>query len=113
MSATFKVGTTARKLKVTAVLDVASFAALGVVADNVPSRTDVSIAVGGRTVVADIATKAVRKAVKTIADNGADKVTLVLQGVMTKENRIEEAGLAATVKVEKVETVPIEAQLTV
>jgi hypothetical protein len=51
-----------------------------------------------RTVSADIATRAVRKVVKALADHGTDNVVLILQGVLASNNRIEEAGITAQVK---------------
>jgi hypothetical protein len=38
--------------------------------------------------------------VKTLTDNGSDNVVLILQGVLTPSNRIEEAGIVAQVKVQ-------------
>jgi len=95
---TLKLSTNARKLEVTLVIDAAPFAALRVVPDNTPSRIDITVTVGGRAVSADLATRSVRKVVKTLADHGADNVILILQGVLTSNDRIEEAGLAAQVK---------------
>ena len=96
---TLKLTTTARKLKVTAMLDTAPFVALRIVPDNAPSRTEITITVGGRTVSADLATKSVRKAVKTLIEHGPDSVVLILQGALSSDNRIEEAGITAQVKV--------------
>ena len=96
---TLKLTTTARKLKVTLMIDAAPFAALRTVPDNAPPRTDITIAVGGRTVSADLATKSVRKAVKTLIEHGTDNVVLILQGVLGSNDRIEEAGITAQVKV--------------
>jgi hypothetical protein len=93
-----KLATTARKLKITAVLDAAPFVQMGVPADNVPSRMVLTVAVGGRTVTADLATKSIRKAVKTLVEHGAENVALVLQGALAADNSIEEAGLVAQVK---------------
>ncbi len=95
---TLKLTTTARKLKVTMMLDAAPFAALHAVPDNAPSRTDITITVGDRTVSADLATRSVRKVVKALADHGTDNVVLILQGILTSNNRIEEAGITAQVK---------------
>jgi hypothetical protein len=64
-----------------------------------PARTEIAVAVGGRTVIADLATKSVRKAVKTLTENGADKVILIIQGALASNNRIEEAGITAQVKI--------------
>ena len=96
---TLKLTTTARKLKVTLMIDAAPFAALRTVPDNAPPRTDITITVGDRTVSADLATRSVRKVVKALADHGTDNVVLILQGILTSNNRIEEAGIAAQVKV--------------
>jgi hypothetical protein len=85
----FKIATTSRKLKVTLVLDPTPFVALRAVPDNAPSRTDISIAVGGRTVTADIASRSTRKVVKALADHGADNVVVVVQGVLAENNRVE------------------------
>jgi len=49
---TIKLTSTARKLKVTIMIDAAPFAALRAVPDNAPLRTDITITVGGRTVSA-------------------------------------------------------------
>jgi hypothetical protein len=100
MEKSLKLATTARKLKVTAIVDATPSAALRTVPDNAPPRTDVTIAIDGRTVTADLATRSVRKAVKTLTDNGSDNVILILQGTLTPSNRIEEAGIVAQVKVQ-------------
>ena len=100
MEKALKIATTARKLKVTAIVDATPFVALRTTPDNAPARTDLTIAIDGRTVTADLATRSVRKAVKTLTDNGSDNVVLILQGVLTPSNRIEEAGIVAQVKVQ-------------
>jgi hypothetical protein len=105
---TLKLTTTARKLKVTIMIDAAPFVALRTVPDNAPSRTDVTVTVGDRTVSADLATKSVRKAVKTLIEHGTDNVVLILQGVLASNDRIEEAGITAQVKV-PVEPQPVTA----
>jgi hypothetical protein len=93
-----KISTTARKLKVTMVIDAAPFAALRAVPDNAPARTEITIVVGGRTASADIATKSLRKVLKTLADQGSDKVVVIIQGALVAGDRIEEAGLVGQVK---------------
>ena len=98
MEKSLKLSTTARKLKVTAIVDATPFVALRIIPDNAPPRTDLTIAIDGRTITADLATRSVRKAVKTLTDNGRDNVVLVLQGVLTASSRIEEAGIVAQVK---------------
>lgn len=95
---TLKISTTCRKLKVTLVLDAAPFVALRVISDNAPSRTEVTVAVGGRNVTADIATKSVRKVVKLMSEHLAGDIVLIIQGVLTAKDRIDEAGLVAQVK---------------
>jgi hypothetical protein len=91
---------TAKKLKVTLVIDAAPFVQTGVPPDNAPARTTVAVTVGGRTVTADIATKSVRKAVKALLEHGIENVALVLQGALTSSDNIEEAGITAQVKVQ-------------
>jgi hypothetical protein len=93
-----KLATTARKLKITAVIDAAPFVKLGVPPDNAPPRTTIVVDVGGRMLSVDIATKSVRKAVKTLLEHGEQNVALVLQGALAADNRVEEAGLVAQVK---------------
>jgi hypothetical protein len=90
--------TNAKKLKVTLVLESAPFVQMGVPPDNAPTRTIISVNVGGRTVTADIATKAVRKTVKQLLEHGAQNVTLLLQGELNAKDEVESAGLAAQVK---------------
>jgi hypothetical protein len=51
-----------------------------------------------RPLVADLATKSVRKAVKSLQEHGPENVTLVLQGVLSANDHVEEAGLVAQAK---------------
>jgi hypothetical protein len=90
--------TAAKKLKITVVIDSAPLIQLGVPPDNAPPRTVVTVIVGGRTLVADIATKSIRKTVKTLEEHGPENVVLVLQGALGASNTIEEAGITAQVK---------------
>jgi hypothetical protein len=90
--------TTAKKLKITVVIDSVPFVQLGVPPDNAPPRTVVTVTVGGRTLVADIATKSIRKTVKTLQEHSPENVVLVLQGALGTSNTIEEAGITAQVK---------------
>jgi hypothetical protein len=94
-----KIITSAKKLKVTAVLDAAPFASLGEILDSAPPRTNITVHINGHAYSADLATKSVRKAVKTLNEHGVEQVTLLIQGNLTAGNRIEEAGLSSTVKV--------------
>src|SRR5258706_10134111 len=94
-----KIATTARKLKVTCVIDAAAFRATfpDPFPDWAPPRVEIQIAIDGRTYTADIASKSVRKAVKVLGEHGADNVALLVQGTLLG-NRIEECGLVAQVK---------------
>jgi hypothetical protein len=92
------IATTAKKLKITVVIDSAPFIQLGVPPDNAPPRTAVTVTVGGRTFGADIATKSIRKTVKALQEHGPENVVLMLQGALGANNTIEEAGLSAQVK---------------
>jgi hypothetical protein len=92
-----KIVTSARKLKLTTIIDGKPFAALRI-ADSAPPRTEIVIMVDGRSVTADIATKSLRKAVKTLTENGADSCVLLVQGNLTGDGRIDEAGLVANIK---------------
>jgi hypothetical protein len=90
--------TSAKKLKVTLVLESAPFVQMGVPPDSAPPRTTITVNVSGRTVTADIATKSVRKAVKQLLEHGAQNVTLILQGALAANDCMEEAGLVAQAK---------------
>ena len=91
----------ARSLKCTAVLDANELAAYPRPADSV-QRVVFAIAVaGGRTLTADIAAKAIRKAKKTISENGVENVALILQGKLTDGSEVHEAGLVAQVKIKQ------------
>jgi hypothetical protein len=96
-----KLATTARKLKVTLLVDAAPFVRLGVPPDNAPARTQVIVAIGDHTVLADLATRSVRKAIKTLAEHGEENVALLIQGVLGRRpsgDVIEECGLVAQIK---------------
>jgi hypothetical protein len=98
MPAPLAIKTTARKLKVTAILAPEALASLEI-GENIPSRAQLSIAIDGRTYRAETATKSVRKAVATIKANGADGIVVILQGVLANDGAtILEAGLTAQVK---------------
>jgi hypothetical protein len=99
-----KVAATARKLKITAVMDAAPFVKLGVPPDDAPPRTSLAVDVGGRTLSVDLATKSVRKAVKCLLENGEQDVVLLLQGTLAADNRVEDAGLVAQVKAKPPQT---------
>ena len=90
-------------------LDPAPFAAV-TVPDGAPSRTDLAIAVGGRKVMANIATKGLRKALATVAEHGADGSVLLLQGVLSAGDVVDEAGLTAQPKVKPTVQEPVAAE---
>ena len=92
----------ARSLKCTLVLNAAELAAQ---ADPVGARVVLAVEVAGRTVTADIAAKALRKAKATIAEHGADQVALILQGKLDG-NAVMEAGLVAQPKTPKAGSAP-------
>jgi hypothetical protein len=97
--------TAARKIKVAIVIDAAPFVKLGVPPDNAPPRTNIVVEVAGRTLTADVSTKSVRKAVKTLLENVEQGVTLVLQGALVAGDHVDEAGLIAQVKAKAPEIV--------
>ena len=100
---------TARKLKVTMLLDPEPFTSLQL-ADGAPSRTDLTIEVGGRKVTANVATKALRKSVATVAEHGAEGSVLLLQGVLTAGDVVDETGLTAQPKVKPTVQEPVAAE---
>jgi hypothetical protein len=85
---------TARVLKCTVLLDPAEIEALALV-DGIP-RVQLSIRIAdGRTVTADIAAKVVRKARAVIAEHGFAGVAALLQGKLSRDDVLLEAGLVA------------------
>jgi hypothetical protein len=96
-----KLTVTARALKVTAILDTATVAALPV--SDGQSRSQLAVAVDGKLYSADIATKSLRKCKSTIAAQGSVNVVVIIQGKL-KNNEITECGLVAQVKQTKEES---------
>jgi hypothetical protein len=89
-----------RALKCTVLLDPAEIEGIALV-EGLP-RVQLNIRTAdGRTVVADIAAKAVRKAQAAIAEHGTDGVATLLQGKLGRGDVLLEAGLVAQVKVPK------------
>ena len=87
-----------RALKCTVLLDPAELETITLV-DGIP-RVQLTIRVAdGRTVTADIAVKAVRKARTVIAEHGAGGVAVLLQGKLGAGDVLLEAGLVAQPKV--------------
>src|SRR5258706_2366777 len=89
-----KIATSARKLKVTAVIEATPFARLHI-PDTAPARTELLIKIAARLVSVDLATKSVRKAVKTLTESDADNVILLLQGVLTSGDAVAETWVVA------------------
>jgi hypothetical protein len=91
---------TTRALKCTVLLDPAELEGIALV-DGIP-RVQLNIRVAdGRTVAADIAAKAVRKAQAVIAEHGAAGVATFLQGKLGLGDVLLEAGLVAQPKAPK------------
>jgi hypothetical protein len=90
---------TTRALKCTVLLDPAEVEALVLVEGMPRVQLNVRTADGSRTVTADIAAKAVRKAQAVIAEHGTDGVAALLQGKLGTGDVLLEAGLVCQVKV--------------
>jgi hypothetical protein len=88
----------ARALKISVPLDPAEVRALHI-PDN-QTRAQLAITCEGKTYLADIATKALRKAKGIIAANRVENVFAMVQGKL-KGNEIIECGLVAQVKTPK------------
>ena len=99
----YQMKATARRLKVQTVLDAETFLVLRAVPDNVPSRAELTIELGfGRKVRANVATRAIRKVLATLAEHGPDSLAIVLQGALNLSNNvIEDAGLSAQIKAKR------------
>jgi hypothetical protein len=89
---------TARALKITVPLDVAEVAALP--APDGQARSQLTITCEGKSYIADISTKALRKARGTILANDVENVFVMIQGKL-KGTEIIECGLVAQVKTPK------------
>ena len=61
-------------------------------------RCVVRVNVDGRTLVVDLNSKSVRKAIATIRANGAENCAVVLQGRLQPDNTLAEAGLTIQLK---------------
>ena len=88
---------TTRALKCTVLLDPAEIQSL-VLVEGLPRVHLKVCAADGRTVTADIAAKAVRKAQVVIAEHGTDGVAALLQGKLGMGDVLLEAGLVCQVK---------------
>jgi hypothetical protein len=90
---------TARSIKVTLVLDPGQFVGL-VVPDGQP-RYVLPIDVAGRVIKADLACKAIRKAVAAVAEYGPQGVAILLQGQLEPGDKLSSGGLSAMPKTPK------------
>jgi hypothetical protein len=88
----------AKAIKCTIGLDVHQLAKVRV---GNGDRTMLAIEVGGRRITADLASKSVRKAQKTIRENGVDGTFCALQGRLLPGDVLTDAGLSAQVKAPK------------
>jgi hypothetical protein len=94
----------AKKLKATVVLDAAEL--LVVPAPECKPRVTLRINLPGRFVTAELAAQSLRTAQRAIREAGADYVALVLQGHLTADDTIAEAGLSAQPKAAKPRQAP-------
>jgi hypothetical protein len=88
----------AKSLKVTLVLAPTEVLALSAPDGQPRCLVRVKVA-GGRTVVADLNAKSVRKAIATINAAGPERVACILQGKLEANDVLAEAGLSAQLKV--------------
>ena len=86
----------AKSLKATLVLAPAEVLSLS--APDGKPRCIVRVNVDGRTVVADLNAKSVRKAIATIRANGPEACAVVLQGRLAADNTLADAGLSVQLK---------------
>jgi len=95
---------TAKSLKCTIVLDAGE---IGTLPEPATSRVVLRIRVAGRTVTADVAAKAVRKARAAVAQHGSDGVAVLIQGKLGARDAVEEAGLVVQPRTPAVATPPL------
>jgi hypothetical protein len=86
----------AKSIKATLVLNPTEVLSLS--APDGKPRCIVHITAAGRTIVADLNAKSVRKATATIRDAGPDNVACILQGKLAADNTLAEAGLTVQAK---------------
>jgi hypothetical protein len=87
---------TAKSIKATLVLSANEI--LGLSTPDGKPRCVVRINVAGRTIVADLNAKSVRRAIATIRENDPEACAVVLQGKLQAENSLAEAGLTVQLK---------------
>jgi hypothetical protein len=88
-----------RALKASVVLDPAALA--GVEVPNGLSKVTLHVAVPGKTIVAEVNAKSLRRTIAAIAAAGPNGVAVVLQGKLEEGNTLTEAGIAAQPKTPK------------
>ena len=88
-----------RAFKASVVLDPAALA--GVDVPNGLSKVTLRVAVPGRTIVAEVTAKSLRRTVAAIAAAGPNGVAVVLQGKLEPGDVLTEAGIAAQPKAPK------------
>jgi hypothetical protein len=88
-----------RALKARVVLDPAAL--VGVEVPNGLSKVTLHVAVPGKTIVAEVNAKSLRRTVAAIAAAGPNGVAVVLQGKLDDGIRFTEAGIAAQPKAPK------------
>jgi hypothetical protein len=89
----------AHKLKVTTVLSATDLLAVPV-PEGKP-RVVLRVQLPDRTLSVDLAAKSVRKAQAAIRELGSENIALVLQGTLTANDILAEAGLVAQPKIKK------------
>jgi hypothetical protein len=89
----------ARSMKCALVLDAAEIA--NIIVPDGSSRFALTVQLPDRAVVADVATKSVRRAVAVIGEHGPDAFAVVLQGRLQRGDTLSEAGLSAMPKTPK------------
>lgn len=93
---------TARNINVQIILDPMQLAGARV-RDDAPKMTTMEIAAGGREILADVVTKSLRRAIRNVMEHGSDGVKLIIQGKLTSENSLLDAGFNVQVKDKKPE----------
>ena len=92
--------TTAKALKVTAVIDAGPL--VGLVVPNGTAKAKIRVKIAGRAYIAELNAKSLRKAVAVIEAEGVDGVAVLVTGKL-EGTAIVEASIAANAKVKPVE----------
>jgi hypothetical protein len=88
-----------RALKASVVLDPAALA--GVVVPDGLSKVTLHVAALGKTIIAEVNAKSLRRTVAAVAAAGPNGVAVVLQGKLEEGNRLTGAGISAQPKTPK------------